>query len=165
MSKIKGSVLGANHVNYVGPKGAFIGSAEGRTPGVPAGYEGTVGNQYGRDVIDTSLRGGTPLNDRDGNVDEARRVVSQHRYGMSPVAGGIDLNDPAANGSGVVFDGAKASNGYMPNPGPTVDSPVPQNARYFDNRTVAQENKARLGQGDGGIPHDDVRKMGGVMSR
>jgi hypothetical protein len=167
MSKSKGTF--GTPVNHVGPKGAFIGNAQGRTPGLPAGMSGsTVKDQYRGSGIDTrpAPNAGTRFNDAEGNPDEASRVVSQHRYGVSPGAGGVDMNDPAANGSGVVFDGAKSSNGYMPNPGPAMDSPVGKAAPYFEGRSVEQENRAHLGQGNQDAARDDLRKIpGGVMSR
>jgi hypothetical protein len=156
-------------VNHLGPKDAFIGNAQGRTPGVPANLSGkTVLEQYGGSGIDTrpAPNASTPYQDREGNPDEARHVVSQHRYGVSRGAGGVDMNDPAANGSGVIFDGAKAQNGYMPSPASYSDSPVPTNAPWFEGRSVQEENKAHLGQGNENAAQDNLMKiLDGVMSR
>src|SRR5438552_708528 len=125
MSKLKGVVLGAGHVNEVGPTGAFVGSAEGRTPGTPAGLSGTtVKDQFRGDGvgIDTRLppSSGTPYQDCDGNPDQSRRVASQGRSGVSPGAGGVDGNAPEAGASGVMFAGPARQNGYMPNAAATV---------------------------------------------
>jgi hypothetical protein len=161
---MKSTTVRGTPTNHVGPKGAFIGSAEGRTPGVPAGYEGTVGNQYGRDVIDTRLKGGTPYQDSEGNPDEFSRVAFQGKYGVSPGAGGVDMNDPKANGSGTVFDGATRQNGYSAKPAPSMDSPVSRDAPFFDGRSVEQVAKARLGGANDGA-QEGLVSGGGVMSR
>lgn len=167
MSKSKGTF--GTPVNHIGPTGAAVGSSQGRTPGVPAGMSGTTTkDQFRGSAIDTrpAPGSGTPYQDRDGNPDETSRTVSQGRYGVSPGAGGVDMNDPKANGTGVVFDGAKSSNGYMPNPGPALDSPVSKAAPYFEGRSVEQENRAHLGQGNQDAARDDLRQIpGGVMGR
>lgn len=171
MSKTKGVVLGQGYVNHVGPKGAFIGNTEGNTPGVPQGYSGkTVPDQYRGDGVGIDTRRlpntGTPYQDSDGNPDEARRVAFQGPYGVSPGAGGVDMNDPAANGSGVVFDRTtSAQNGNMPKAAPQADSPVPKDAPYFDTRTIAQENRAHLGQGNASAEDSLLKIPGGVMGR
>lgn len=168
MSKSKGVVLGAQHVNRVGPGGAIIGNREGYgSPVGPAGYNGkTVGPDFNEPGIRTGPQGnGTPANHVRGNPDESRRVASQHRYGVSPGAGGVDMNDPAANGSGVVLDGGTRQNGMMANPAPPVDSPVSKAAPYFDTRTIAQENKAHLGQGNAQAQDSLVANASGVLGR
>lgn len=156
-------------VNFVGPKSAYIGSAEGRTPGVAPGYSGkTVADQYNGSGIDTrpGYPAGTPYQDKEGNPDEARRVASQHRYGVSPGGGGVDYNDPAANGSGVVFDGCTTANGNMPkSPGSYPDSPVSKDAPWFEGRNIAEENRAHLGQGNTEAAEPSLVKIGGVMGR
>lgn len=164
MSKTKGTF--GTPVNHVGPKGAFIGNAQGRTPGLPPGTSGkTVLDQYGGSGIDTrpAPNSGTPYQDRDGNADESRRVAFQGRYGVSPGAGGVDMNDPKANGSGVVFDGATRQNGYAARPAPGMDTPVSRDAPMFDGRTVEQENAAHLGTGNES-GRDGLVSGGGVMS-
>jgi len=76
------------------------------------------------------------------------------------------MNDPAANGSGVILDGATRANGWMPNAAPALDPPVPKNAPWFDGRTIQQEEKARLGSGFEDLAETDLRKIpDGVMNR
>src|SRR5438045_9501652 len=89
---MKSTTVRGTPTNHIGPTGAPVGNAEGRTPGVPADLSGTtVKNQFRGDGvgIDTRLPpgSGTPYVDREGNVDQARRVVSSDRYGVSPGAG------------------------------------------------------------------------------
>ena len=169
---MKSTTVRGTPTNHIGPTGAPVGNAEGRTPGVPADLSGTtVKDQFRGDGvgIDTRLPpgSGTPLVDREGNVDEARRVVSQGRYGVSPGAGGVDMNDPAANGSGVVFDGTnRVSDGYLPAGAATVDSPVPARAPRFDPKDILAENLAHLGKDQPETLVDgNLVEAGGVMSR
>jgi hypothetical protein len=77
---------------------------------------------------------------------------------------GQNMNDPASNGSGVIFDGAKASNGFMPKRADVLDSPVPRNAPRFDPGFIPTEDAAHLGSGnERGV--DSLVAGGGVMSR
>jgi hypothetical protein len=166
MAKTKGVVLGADHVNHVGPAGAFVGNREGFTPGTPQGTKSTVLPQFRGGGINTQPNEvGTPLQDVDGNPDEfSRTAEGTGRYGIVLGENGQDMNNPAANGSGVTFDGAKASNGYTTRPAPTLDSPVPTNAPRFNPGFVPTEDRAHLGSGNESAADPDLRK-GGVMGR
>jgi hypothetical protein len=164
---MKSTTVRGTPVNYVGPKGAFVGNAEGRTPGVPANLDGTSLKGYGAEQSGYRLdpRSGTPYQDSDGNPDEARRVAFQGRSGVSPGAGGVDMNDPAANGRGVILDRADdPAKGYQPPAAPMLDSPVPSSHPNFDARFIPREDAAHLGSGNESATEGLV-KGGGVMSR
>jgi hypothetical protein len=54
----------------------------------------------------------------------------------------------------------------MPKGAPYPDSPVPKTARYFDTRSIQQEDRAHMGHGNEATSQDDLRKIpGGVMGR
>jgi hypothetical protein len=171
MAKTKGIVLGADHVNHVGPSGAFVGNKEGFTPSTPAGYSGkTVADQYRGDGVGIDTRplpgSGTPYQDSDGNPNEFKRTAEgTGRYGIVLGENGQNMNDPASNGSGTIFDGAKRENGYMTRPAPTFDSPVPQKAPRLDPSFIPTEVRGRLGGGNESAAKDGLVAGGGVMSR
>lgn len=141
------------------------GNTEGQKAGTPAGYEGTVGRQYGDDEIRTGPSRGTPYQSRAGNGPETRRVVSSDKYGkvIDPVAG--NMSDPASNGTGVVLDGAESySRGFSPGSEATLDSPIPREAPRFDPGFIAAEDAAHLGSGNHAA-REGLVSGGGVMSR
>jgi hypothetical protein len=109
MAKSKGVVLGAGHVNHVGPAGAIIGNREGYSPGTPQNTDSTVLPQYREGGINTAPNPrGTPLQSQLGNPNEFSRVAEgTGRYGKVISENGQDHNDPASNGSGVIFDGTE----------------------------------------------------------
>jgi hypothetical protein len=141
------------------------GNSQGMAPGTPAGYTGTQGKLYGRDVIDTRPIGGTPYHSEAGNGPETRRVVSQDKYGKVESNQQGDANDPTNNGSGVILDGANSyERGFAPSDHPTMDSPVPRNAPTFDEGSILKEDLAHLGRGNE-RGREDLVRAGGVMSR
>jgi hypothetical protein len=82
-------------------------------------------------------------------------LASSGRYGVSPGAGGVDMNDPKANGDGVVFDHTSVDYA-SPKAAPPLDSPVPGKAPAFDTGKIVSVNEARLGKGvDPGHARDD----------
>jgi hypothetical protein len=148
----------------------FIGQAgsEGIAPGTPAGMVGTVHKQFDSDRrgYRSDPRGGTPYESDPGNAGDARNVVHHDRYGrvIDPAAG--DQSDPAANGSGTVFDGPRRANGYTTQPAPSLDSAVPRDASSFDPYFIPEANAERLGHPESEGAHDDsLVHGGGVMSR
>ena len=169
MSKSKGIV--GTPINHIGPSGASVGNKEGFTPGVPAGYSGkTVADQYRGDGVGIDTRplpgSGTPYQDRDGNVDEfSRTAEGTGRYGIVLGENGQDMNNPASNGSGTIFDGATRANGFIPKPDkPTLDSPVPRTAPMFEPGFIPAEDRAHLGSGnESGV--ESLVGGGGVMSK
>lgn len=133
---------------------------------------GTVNKQFEGDQKGNREEGiatGTPFHSHHGNPDETSHTRQAHRYGVSPVAGGQDLNNAAANGNGVVLGGMSREAGYTPVNAPAMDSPVVKGAPALDTRDIRAENVAHLGQGVGAQPSqsaDDLKKItGGVMSR
>jgi|HubBroStandDraft_4_1064222.scaffolds.fasta_scaffold01490_14 hypothetical protein len=173
MSKTKGIVLGADHVNHVGPAGAFIGNPEGYSPGEPNRSGGgstrgsTVTEQYRGGGINTKPNErGTPFNSQLGNPNEASRTAPDSgRYGKVISENGQDHNDPRANGSGVVLDGANSyARGFQPPPAATVDSPVPTRAPRFDPNFVSAEDREHVGSGNESAV-DGLAEGKGVMSR
>jgi hypothetical protein len=174
MAKTKGVVLGEGFHNKVSPSGALIGVREGYgavPPRAPKGMEGTVNRQFQGEQETNRANGatGTPAQQALGNPDETSITRFAGRYGVSRAAGGQDLNDPAANGNGVMFDGMSRETGYTPPTAETLDSPVRKGAPEFDTRFIRTENIAHLGQGIGAQPSqaaDDIRAIDdGVMSR
>src|ERR1700687_603226 len=104
--KTRPTTVRGTPINHVGPSAALVGGKEGYgASGSPPGYDGqTTKDQYRGTGFDTTQGPGTPYNTQQGNPDEAMRTASSGRYGVSPGAGGVDMNDPKANGDGVVFD-------------------------------------------------------------
>jgi hypothetical protein len=142
-----------------------LGGTEGGNAGKPQGYTGTVGAQYGRDIIDTRGQGGTPYQSNNGNPATARRVVSADLYGkvMSNQQG--NANDPSNTGSGVILDSV-ASDYEDPTIQPAMDSPVPGNAPLYQTSDIVSVNQARLGSNmSPAHAKDDLLALGGVMSR
>jgi len=173
--KSKGIVLGEGHVNTVRSGGAGI------KPQRPAGYETgaqTVrdqfeGSQKGNDQARAEMSGntgiGTVYNSDAGNPGDASRTRSDHRYGVTDVNGGQDMNNPSSNGNGVILDGMNRDKGYAPTPTRMMDSPVRDDAPFFDTSTIHDENLGRMGRGKGVSPdqvEDDLVGIdGGVLSR
>ena len=146
MSKSKGVVLGAGHVNNIGPGGE--GGREGYgASGGPPGYKGTANPNFAEPGIRTGPEGrGTAANHVQGNPDEASTVRLQHPYGLVISENGQDHNNARANGDGTILD--HMSKDYEnPSPAPTVDSPVPGVAPMFDTGSIIDENRAHLGKG------------------
>lgn len=140
-------------------------SSEGGNAGKPAGYTGTVGPLYGRDIIDTRKQGGTPYQSTNGNPATTRRVVSADTYGrvMSGSAG--QMNDPLSNGNGVVLDSV-SSDYEDPTISPSMDSPVPGNAPMFQTSNLLTITQMRMGSNmSPAHAKDDLVALGGVMSR
>ncbi len=168
MSKSKGIV--GTPVNFIGPAGAALGNAEGRTPGVPAGYSGTVNRQFeGDQSQQLNPRSGTPLQDRDSNPDQYMRIASSGRYGVSPGAGGVDMNNPNSNGNGVAFDKINRAKDYTPYNAPAMDSPVRDGKQMPLPDASIKTNAIRNGVGESFAANeatpDQLVKVGGVMSR
>jgi hypothetical protein len=136
--------------------------------GKPAGYTGTVNNQYKGESA--TPRGGTPYTSRDGNPPGAKRVAS-HGAKMGEVidtATGENFSNPLSNGVGVVLGQITREADYFPQPAGVMDSPVPNGAPTFRAGSMRAENVAHLGQGIGAAPSqasDEILKIGGVMSR
>ena len=169
MSRSKG--VHGTPVNFVGPAGAFVGSREGFTPGVASGLDGTTTlRQYkGDQSQQLNPRSGTPLQDRAGNPDEFMRTASSGRYGVSPGAGGVEMNSAVANGNGVLFDGVSEIRDYLPRPTAALDSPVPDGKQMPNTNSSDTLNALRNGSGKDysgskEIP-DQIVSVGGVMSR
>lgn len=142
-----------------------LGGNEGGNAGKPAGYKGTQGPQYQRDIIDTSGQGGTPYQSQNGNPAEARRVVSADVYGKVMSGGAGNLNDPMSNGNGVILDSV-SSDYEDPTLQPSMDSPVPGGAPLFQTSDIVTVNQARMGSGmPATAARDDILALGGVMSR
>lgn len=133
--------------------------------GKPAGYEGTVGEQYGRDTIDTRKGGGTPYHSERGNPPNASRVVSHGKYGEVTGLAGIDRNKP--EGEGVMLDDGSHSyaEGFETTEREqTMDSPVPEHAPRFEPGFIPKADGARLGSGNE-RGREGLVAGGGVMSR
>jgi hypothetical protein len=164
MSKSKG--IHGTPYNFVGPAGALVGNREGFTPGIPKGYQGgagTVLDQFeGDQSAQPNPRSGTPYQDRDGNPDESMRTAFAGRYGVSPGAGGVDMNDPKANGNGVLFDGMSRANALDAGGPATTDSPVSRDAPTFSGRDMVVENQAHLGTGNE-LAVGTLLEIGGTM--
>jgi hypothetical protein len=161
------STVQGTPLNHVGPRQAFIGSDQGFTPGVPDDLRGTtVKDQFRDSGIDTrpDPRSGTPYNSRAGTPDEYRRTAEgTGRYGIVLGAGGIDHNNPNANG--VVLDGMKKDLA-SPKPAPLLDSPVPNAAPNVDSASTARVVRSRLGSNVApAAARDNLLDLDGVMSR
>jgi hypothetical protein len=159
----KGSVHRGTPVNHIHSGGAGI------RPATPKGFDGTQPKQFESEKSgyrDEHATGhGTAYGSVAGNPGDAR-VASQGRYGVSPGAGGVDMNNPAANGKGVVLDGANEyANGYRPRDEKLIDSPVPTDAPVFDPSFIGTEDRAHAGSGNEGTARDNLLEIGGVMSR
>jgi hypothetical protein len=142
-----------------------LGGTEGGSAGKPAGYTGTVGPQYGRDIIDTRGQGGTPYQSTNGNPATAKRVVSADLYGkvMSNQQG--NANDPNNNGGGVVLDSV-TTDYEDPAIQPAMDSPVPGSAPMYQTANIVSVNQARMGSNmSPAHAKDDLLALNGVMSR
>jgi hypothetical protein len=143
---------------------------EGMGAGKPKGYEGTVNKQFQGDQKinrEEGISTGTPYQSREGNSAEAKRTVSQGRYGMVIGEAG-DNQNPHVNGNGVLLDGMNRDRGYEPPSERTLDSPVPDGSPVFDAGFIQTENRAHLGKGIGVSDaqiNDDVLGIGGVLSR
>jgi hypothetical protein len=175
--KSKGIVLGEGHVNTI------RSGASGINPGKPAGFKTgaeTVpdrfeGDQRGNRQVEAdngwpANKLGSTYNSDPGNPGDASRTRLADRYGKNVSgAGPIDQNDPKANGNGVILDGMNRGKGYEPPTMRTTDSPVRDDAPFFDTSTIREENLAHLGRGEGvsdDLVEDDlVRIDGGVLSR
>lgn len=142
-----------------------LGGSEGGNAGKPAGYTGTQGPLYGRDIIDTRGQGGTPYQSNNGNPANARRVVSADLYGKVMSNSQGNANDPANNGGGVVLDSV-TTDYEDPTIQPSMDSPVPGNAPLYQTADITSVNQARLGSNmSPAHAKDDLLSLGGVMSR
>jgi hypothetical protein len=157
----KGTVVRGTPVNHISAtNGQGFNNAT-----MPAKYAGTTtSSQYkGDQSQQPNPRSGTPAQSRSVN-DDVQRLVSDHRYGVSPGAGGQDYNSPSSNGNGTVFDGISRASGYTPRPAAAMDSPVSPDSPMFDTRTIRQENQARSGNVSPALIEDDLRKIpGGTM--
>lgn len=141
--------------------------SEGMAAGKPKGMSGTVNQSFEGDQKGNHQEGiatGTPYQSHDGNSANARRTVSQGKYGMVTDQNG-DQASHLNNGNGVILDGMSRENGYFPPGDQTTDSPVPGNAPTFDSRGIRQENLAHLGRGNERAVGDVIADVGGVMSR
>jgi hypothetical protein len=173
---MKSTTVKGTPVNHVSSRGALIGAREGYAsvpPATPKGMSGTVNKQFEGDQKgnrqveqETGVKYGTSYNSNLGNPDEAVRVRADHRYGVIPVNGGQDMNASSSNGNGVILDHMSRDKGYQPKDAHTMDSPVHDDAPFFDTRTIKQENAAHMGGNTApGLIEDDLVRAGGVMSR
>lgn len=172
----KGRVVYGTPVNTIKSGGAGI------NPGKPAGFK--TGAETVPDRFEGDQRGtrqverangwpanslGSTYNSDAGNPGDALRTRADHRYGVIDVNGGQDMNSPASNGNGVILDGMNRGKGYQPPTMRTTDSPVRDDAPFFDTSTIREENLEHLGRGKGVSPDqvdDDLVGIdGGVLSR
>ena len=172
---MKPTTVRGTPVTFVGPKGAGVSKGEGFAAKlVPDGYRrgaGTVPDQFEGDQsqkIDPAS--GTAFRSQAGNPDKTLRVASSGRYGVSPGAGGVDMNDYRANGDGTILDGISEARDYTPWNAPAMDSPVPKGAQMPTPDGADRLNAIRNGVGDqygdtDQIPDQLGRSPGGVMGR
>lgn len=157
----RNSVRGTPYT-HVGP-----GGNSGIRPGMPKGMDNqTTHEQFRGTGMDTKQSArGTPYNSGAGNPADSKRAVSNDARGRIPDNTGTVHNDPAANGQGVVFDGADSyARGFSPHGEATMDSPVPGGAPRFDPGDIKTENLSHLGSGNASGVKSLV-EGGGVMSR
>jgi hypothetical protein len=173
----KGRVVHGTPVNTIRSGGAGI------NPGKPAGFK--TGAQTVPDRFEGAQRGnrqveadngwpanslGSTYNSDAGNPGDASRTRLADRYGKNVSgAGPIDMNDPKANGNGVMFDGVKQSHDYTATPADVMDSPVPKGAQKPQDDASIELNEIRNGVGkDYGandVIEDSLLKADGVMAR
>lgn len=166
---MKSSTVRGTPVRFIGPAGSGVigGGHEGFRQGshLP-GMSGTVNRQFeGDQSSQPNARSGTPYQDREGNPDEFKRVASHGPKGGVVISeNGLNHNDPASTGAGVIL--ASQGPGHMNNPAgaPAMDSPVPAHAPQFQTEAMVAENRAHLGTGNE-IATGTLLEVGGVMSR
>jgi hypothetical protein len=174
---MKGKVVYGTPVNTIRSGGAGI------NPGKPAGFK--TGAETVPDRFEGDQRGnrqveaengwpantlGSTYNSDAGNPGDASRTRLADRYGKNASgAGPIDMNDPKANGNGVIFDGVKQSQDYLPATSNVMDSPVPKGAQQPLHDDSLKVNEIKSGQGDywgaDDAIEDSLVKADGVMSR
>jgi len=174
----KGRVVHGTPVNTIRNAGAA-----GINPGKPAGFN--TGAETVPDRFEGDQRGnrqveqqngwpsntlGSTYNSDAGNPGNASRTRLADRYGKNlSGAGPVDMNDPRANGNGVIFDGVKPESDYIATPANLVDSPVPKGAQRPIPDATIKINDIRSGEGeywgaDDAI-EDSVLKADGVLAR
>jgi hypothetical protein len=173
----KGRVVHGTPINSIKSGGAGISA------GKPAGFQ--TGAETVPDRFEGAQRGnrqveadngwpanslGSTYNSDAGNPGDASRTRLAAPYGVNKSGGGpIDMNDPKANGNGVVFDGVKQSRDYIATPSNVMDSPVPQGSQKPQDDASIKLNEIRNGVGkDYGaddVIEDQLLKGGGVLSR
>jgi len=132
----------------------------------PAGYTGTVNNQYKGESATPG--GGTPYNSGAGNDDQAKSVKQSGGIAMVADHVGVVNNSPESTGSGVLLDGISRESDYTPMAAGAMDSPVPAGSPAIQPGSMRAENIAHLGQGTGAAPSqagDVLLGIGGVMDR
>jgi hypothetical protein len=133
------------------------------------------GSQEGNRQVAREMSGnpnlGSTYNSDAGNPGDASRTRLADRYGVNKSGGGpIDMNDSAANGNGVVFDGVSPAHGMRAGNQPqTLDSPVPVGAQRPAQDAPRTLDNLRSGVGkdwsrDDG-PKDSLLRNEGVMDR
>lgn len=143
----RGTVVRGTPVNHISAT-----NGQGHQPATamkPAGYSGTtIKDQFrGDQSMKIDPRSGT-ANNSASVIDALQRTVSDHRYGVSPGAGGQDHNSHTANGTGVLFDGISRSRDLIPTPANVTDSPVPTGAQRPETDSARKLNALRNGKGD-----------------
>lgn len=172
---MKSSTTRGTPINHYGPGGGGANRNEGYNPvEKPKGFSGTVNKQFEGDQKGNRQEGiasGTPYESKHGNPDEFHRVRSHGpKGGVVLSENGMNMNDPRANGNGVIFDGVSQATGYRPGVQPqTMDSPVPEGGQRPIQNAPKVLNDLRSGEGDyfgpGDGPKDSLLEQGGVMSR
>jgi hypothetical protein len=173
----KGTVIRGTPVHTIRSGGSGI------NPGKPAGFN--TGAETVPDRFEGAQRGnrqveadngwpanslGSTYNSDAGNPGDASRTRLADRYGKNKSGGGpIDMNDPKANGNGIMFDGVKQSLDYLPTTSDVMDSPVPKGAQMPQDDASIKLNEIRNGQGDywkaDDVIEDSLVKADGVMAR
>jgi hypothetical protein len=141
---------------------------EGVAPGMPKGMNGqTTPGQYRGTGMSTTQGPGTPYRSQAGNPADARRVVSADDYGKVITGPAGNMNDPASNGNGVLFDNTGVIDYAPPGLVPTLDSPVPGNApQTMEGHSIVTRNAIALGKGAPAAgARDDILALNGVLSR
>lgn len=175
--------MSKSKVVYGTPVNSIRSGASGINPGKPAGFN--TGAQTVPDIFEGDQRGnrqvekengwpanslGSTYNSDPGNPGDASRTRLADRYGKNRSgAGPIDMNDPKANGNGVIFDGVSRARDYTATPSDVMDSPVPKGAQQPQDDASIKLNELRNGEGsywgaDDAI-EDSLLKGGGTLSR
>jgi hypothetical protein len=172
----KGTVVRGTPINSYGPNGGGVSANNGFNPQLPMlnqVMDGTVNPQFrGDQTHKIDPRSGTPATHQTGNVDQASTLRFSGKYGVSPIAGGVDSNNPSSNGNGTILDHVSEARDYtpwLPIGQGVMDSPVALGAQMPAEDGSNQLNALRNGTGKTysekqQIP-DELVKVGGVMSR